>query len=396
MHEKLADIALTHGVDTESASFAVFISRAVERGAGRLRLDDWRTTRTAGVDLGEPIMRTEAEGREHLLLEREGTLIHLSLYGSHVSMAVAGREEAKVEETASWLRSLFPSPEPTVRHEVPVTFWTYGPHGPMPVWRSIAVPGWEDIRANYGGRTGSGLERLMSGFTPERGGQLILWHGRAGTGKTYALRALAWEWKEWCEFHYIVDPDTFFGQHADYLMNVLLQPTNVRVAAHHLEAMGWSPGMMGASQGMILHGFDGAEDEGEDEEGDRYERGWKLLMLEDTGELLTGDARAVIGQGLSRFLNVVDGLIGQGLRVLALVTTNEEIRTLHPAVARPGRCAANVEFLPLTRDEASEWLRGRDVGAAVDDDVTLASLYALAEGLDPDAATVEPGFAPES
>jgi hypothetical protein len=46
----------------------------------------------------------------------------------------------------------------------------------------------------------------------------------AGTGKTFGLRALAWEWREWCDFHYIVDPDTFFGQHADYLMSVLLQP----------------------------------------------------------------------------------------------------------------------------------------------------------------------------
>ena len=36
-------------------------------------------------------------------------------------------------------------------------------------------------------------------------------------------------------------------------------------------------------------------------------------MLEDTGELLDPDAKTVIGQGLSRFLNVVDGLIGQGL-----------------------------------------------------------------------------------
>ena len=64
----------------------------------------------------------------------------------------------------------------------------------------------------------------------------------------------------------------------------------------------------------------------------------------------------VIGQGLSRFLNVVDGLIGQGLRVLVLVTTNEPIRKLHPAVARPGRCAANVEFAPLAADEAAAWL----------------------------------------
>jgi ATP-dependent 26S proteasome regulatory subunit len=87
----------------------------------------------------------------------------------------------------------------------------------------------------------------------------------------------------------------------------------------------------------------------------------------------------VIGQGLSRFLNVVDGLIGQGLRVLVLVTTNEPIRTLHPAVARPGRCAANVSFGPLSQEEAAAWLAGREAGASVEEPATIASLYALAD-----------------
>ena len=30
-----------------------------------------------------------------------------------------------------------------------MTFWTYGPHGPAPSWRSIVVPAWEEIRENY-------------------------------------------------------------------------------------------------------------------------------------------------------------------------------------------------------------------------------------------------------
>ena len=79
-------------------------------------------------------------------------------------------------------------------------------------------------------------------------------------------------------------------------------------------------------------------------EGERERPSWRLLVLEDTGELLSADVRAAAGPGLSRFLNVVDGLIGHGLRVLVLVTTNEEIGRLHPAVARPGRSAANVVF----------------------------------------------------
>ena len=47
----------------------------------------------------------------------------------------------------------------------------------------------------------------------------------------------------------------------------------------------------------------------------------------------------------------------QGLRVLVLVTTNEPLRVIHPAVKRPGRCVAQVEFTAFPPDEADAWLR---------------------------------------
>ena len=119
---------------------------------------------------------------------------------------------------------------------------------------------------------------------------------------------------------------------------------------------------------------------GEDDEEDESRRAWRVLVLEDTGELLSAQARAAVGQGLSRFLNVVDGLIGQGLRVLVLVTTNEEIQTFHPAVARPGRAAANIEFIALSDAEARSWLEGRGIEDPPSTPATIASLYAQAEG----------------
>jgi hypothetical protein len=217
----------------------------------------------------------------------------------------------------------------------------------------------------------------MREFRPSHGGQLVLWHGTPGTGKTFALRALAWEWREWCQLHYIVDPDSFFGQHADYLMNVLMQPG--------MPMMALGGGMVGPSSAFIVGQMDGNEDE------EVADQAWRLLVLEDTGELLTPDAKSVIGQGLSRFLNVVDGLIGQGLRVLVLVTTNEEIKSLHPAVARPGRAAANVNFAPLSRSEASEWLRERGIEQS-SESRTIASLYAQLDGRDPGEAVSSVGF----
>ena len=32
-------------------------------------------------------------------------------------------------------------------------------------------------------------------------GRLIVWRGPPGTGKTWALRALAGAWREWCGVH---------------------------------------------------------------------------------------------------------------------------------------------------------------------------------------------------
>ena len=79
----------------------------------------------------------------------------------------------------------------------------------------------------------------------------------------------------------------------------------------------------GGFRGFVSYDF-----EAENEDG--LEKPWRLLVLEDTGELLSADARDRAGQGLSRFLNVVDGLIGQGLRVLVLVTTNERSESSIP------------------------------------------------------------------
>ena len=367
--------------EVELAPAGLFVSCAVGAGLQTVRSENWATSATALPDLGEAVLRVTGDRRENALFERNGALVHVSLVPGRIFAAVAGRNAEAADSILAWLRGQFPLPDRSA-HEVRVTFWTYGPHGPQPIWRSIAVPGWDDIRENYSSPTREKLEPLMVGFEPARGGQLILWHGNAGTGKTYALRALAWEWRRWCDFHYIVDPDSFFGQHADYLLNVLLQPTDPDMELEDEPGDLVGMRLVGGAGGWTSYG----------PVPDERSKPWKLLMLEDAGELLTADARAVVGQGLSRFLNVVDGLIGQGLRVLVLVTTNEEIRTLHPAVARPGRSAANVEFALLTVDEASVWLERHGVTERAAAPTTLAALYARAAGLDPADPRPQPGF----
>ena len=104
------------------------------------------------------------------------------------------------------------------------------------------------------------------------------------------------------------------------------------------------------------------------------------MVLEDTGDLLSADAKVRTRQGLSRLLNVVDGRIGQGFPTLILVTTNEPMRTSHPAIARPGRCAAHIEFKPLSESEARAWLASRDMAPEDRHARTLAELYAITDG----------------
>jgi ATP-dependent 26S proteasome regulatory subunit len=107
-----------------------------------------------------------------------------------------------------------------------------------------------------------------------------------------------------------------------------------------------------------------------------------VLVLEDCAEMLAPDARRDVGQALSRLLNACDGLIGRGLRLLILITTNEPLEKVHPAIARPGRCAARIEFERFMPPSAAEWLEvhGSPLTHRLDGAVTLADLYAMRDG----------------
>jgi hypothetical protein len=362
---------LIQEVQHSGTASALFVSRVIEGGIKHVRRDGWATSRRSLDTIDDVLHRVVGDGTEQVLAEQDGSLFQIALYSGWVHVQVAADDTEQIATTLAGLKERFPPPDPSSSHKVNVQFWTYGPHGPISSYREVSVPEWPDLEANYPEPTRSGLQALMQDFTPAHGGQLILWHGEAGTGKTFALRALAWEWRAWCEFQYIVDPDSFFGEHADYLMGVLTQPgyaemPDPRVMRH-----------MMMSGGYVNFGG------GAEEDGDGASKAWRVLVLEDTGELLTPDAKSIIGQGLSRFLNVVDGLIGQGLRILVLVTTNEPIKTLHPAVARPGRCAANIEFGRLSEAEANAWLERAGVAQRVGRASLLGDLYALEAGKRP-------------
>lgn len=201
--------------------------------------------------------------------------------------------------------------------------------------RKLSAPVWSEATPNYTLNVQKELGRYLEpNWQPGAGGKLLLWHGPPGTGKTYAIRALTRAWKSWCAFSCVTDPENFLG-HSSYMLDLLTRSTN---------------------------------------------KPWQLVILEDSGELLSTDAKDRTGQGLSRLLNASDGLIGQGLNVMTLITTNEPLKTLHPAAVRPGRCLSQVSFGEFTQTEANQWLANHASNARVRGPRTLAQLYAVLNG----------------
>lgn len=227
-----------------------------------------------------------------------------------------------------------------------LTVWRCGRSGePIGKVRSITPQSWPEVAGNYPGPVSDRLRALMALERPERQGRLLLWHGEAGTGKTTALLALVRAWMPWCQSHVIADPERVF-EDAEYLLRVI-QDKQGSLDDHCL-------------------GDTGSEEP------------WKLIVAEDADEYLRSDARRRSGPGLGRLLNVTDGILGIGQRTMVLLTTNDEIGRLHPAVTRPGRCMATVQFTRFSRTEAATWLDG--TAPTPGHEPTLAELYHLRSG----------------
>lgn len=220
---------------------------------------------------------------------------------------------------------------------VDMAIWNFSNSGPSMSRRQLSVDEWAVIHRNYPGSFGRDLGELMALRRPEGRGRLVLWHGPAGTGKTTALKTLAKAWEPWCDTHYISDPETFFGR-PDYLLEVLSD-----------------------------RGRSARPNAGDDQ------NRWRMIIAEDSDEYLRASARKEAGAALGRLLNTTDGILGQGSNAIVVLTTNEETHRLHPALTRPGRCLAQIEFRRFTPDEARAWLPG--AVPAPDGATTLAELY---------------------
>jgi hypothetical protein len=240
--------------------------------------------------------------------------------------------------------------------QVRLYFWNMSPRGPQRRSRKLDMPKWEEIQGNYEHFTATQISEFMTmkDWDDSRG-KLIIWRGDPGLGKTYALRAMCDNWSEWATIHYITDAEAFLSD-PDYLYAV----------------MGFDEDDMPGSFAALL-----MEDDEDEEPVKKNPITHRLIILEDAGELVGATARAETGQALSRLLNAVDGMFGQGMNCVLMITTNEEKGKLHEAVGRHGRCAKDVTFQKFDVIEAADWLEVHGVDPEkARANMTLSDLYA--------------------
>lgn len=309
-----ADMALSTFFDTDDVVRGLGLARFVDGSqphATSLTIADVKDAESLVPAASATRRATDDEGGGYVLAEGPGWTASIRRHPSgHCEVDVFAVDEETLARCRADVVANAPVNEPEP-DRILVQFWFLASQ-PSYRTRTIDAPEWTDIAANYTASTRSALDRLMALEPEPTDGRLVIWHGGAGTGKTTAARALARAWRDHHDVMFATDPDRLFGA-PGYLMHVLLETGD----------------------------------------GDRA----RLLVIEDADDLLR--RREADRSAFARLLNVADGFVGDGLRLTILLSTNEPTTRLDPAMTRPGRCLASIEFAPLTATEATAWLGRR-------------------------------------
>jgi hypothetical protein len=213
----------------------------------------------------------------------------------------------------------------------------------------IRCPEWADIEDNYSHGCRQEIGRTIARKRPWADGRLMIWHGEPGTGKTFAIRSLLMGWRENFNFVIVTDPEKLLESPA-YYYEVASAPN--------------------------MNSIPGEDSPDDDDEGSTSKKKRLLFIIEDSANLISTESRKDDGNKFGKLLNITDGLIGQGREDVFLITFNEALEDIDPAIVRPGRCLSNVEFGKLGDDEVRRWIRKNNL-ILPEEPITSASLAEL-------------------
>jgi len=176
---------------------------------------------------------------------------------------------------------------------------------------SIGAGGVPLVRENYTPAVLAAFDHIVDDLkSASPCGRLSIFTGPAGTGKTYALEGIV---------HAV--------PHARYL---LIPPTLIA----------------GLLEPSLLSVLLNSRDEGLDDAP-------TILIIEDGDEcLVPRDGNNL--PAIASLLNLSEGLIGRRLDIRVLATSNADHTKIDSALSRPGRLCREVDFQPLTQEQAQQ------------------------------------------